>query len=223
MTNKPVKKSDLGKSWMKERSNKPKKIAPEYHLIVSEGTDTEPKYFQSIKEKINKSFPNRINLIIQGMGDNTVNLFNRAKELVDSSHIVFKHVWVVYDKDDFPDKHFDMTVDLCNENSNDETTYHALWSNQCIELWFILHFGFFQANLHRSEYWPKLTEYLRKIKQGEYKKNRDDMYSILRPYLDTAIQNARRLDRMNKGKKPSESAPGTKVYIIMEMLRNYLE
>ena len=41
MTNKPAKKSDLGKSWMKERSNKPKKLAPEYHLIVSEGTDTE--------------------------------------------------------------------------------------------------------------------------------------------------------------------------------------
>lgn len=33
MSLKPPKKSDLDKSWMKARRDKPKKIQPEYHLI----------------------------------------------------------------------------------------------------------------------------------------------------------------------------------------------
>ena len=39
---KPVKKSDAGKSWMRKRRDLKRMIAPEYHLIVSEGTRTEP-------------------------------------------------------------------------------------------------------------------------------------------------------------------------------------
>ena len=42
MSLKPPKKSDLGKSWMKPRRDKNILICPEYHLIVTEGTETEP-------------------------------------------------------------------------------------------------------------------------------------------------------------------------------------
>jgi hypothetical protein len=49
MSLKPPKKTDLNKDWMKSRRDIPKKILPEYHLIVSEGTDTEPNYFGSSK------------------------------------------------------------------------------------------------------------------------------------------------------------------------------
>lgn len=45
MSLKPPKKSDLGKSWMKNRRDKARMIQPEYHLIASEGTETEPQYF----------------------------------------------------------------------------------------------------------------------------------------------------------------------------------
>ena len=40
--------------------------------------------------------------------------------------------------------------------------------------------------------------------------------------MDIAIANAKRLDKQNEGRKPSESAPGTKVYELVEMLRPYL-
>ena len=39
---------------MKKRLDRAIKIQPEYHLIVTEGTDTEPEYFGSIKDVINK-------------------------------------------------------------------------------------------------------------------------------------------------------------------------
>ena len=52
MSRKPLKKSDMGKSWMKPRRDSRQMISPEYHLIVSEGTKTEPTYFEIIKETI---------------------------------------------------------------------------------------------------------------------------------------------------------------------------
>lgn len=64
MSLKPFKKSDLDKGWMKGRRDKPIKIQPEYHLIITEGTNTEPAYFGAMKEIINNSYPDRIQLNI---------------------------------------------------------------------------------------------------------------------------------------------------------------
>ena len=152
MSRKPPKKSDLGKSWMKPSRDSRQMISPEYHLIVSEGTKTEPKYFEKIKE----------------------------------------------------------------------TIYHPIWSNQCIELWFLLHFMFLQADLHRDAYCPKLTECLKSKELGIYYKNRTDMFDVLLPYMDDAIRNAKMLEKINAGRTPSRSAPGTMIHHLMEILKPYL-
>lgn len=222
MSLKPLKKSDLDKNWMKARRDKPKKIQPEYHLIVTEGTDTEPAYFGAMKDIINSSYPDRIHLNVHGAGDNTLSLFQKAKQMASSSANGYKHVWIVYDTDDFPADHINKTAQLCIDESTEETTYHAIWSNQCIELWLLLHFSFMQSDLHRSSYWPKLTEILNSQGLGEYEKNRTDMYQILYPYMDAAIANAEKLDKINIGKLPSAAAPGTKVYVLVEKLKPYL-
>ena len=222
MSLKPPKKSDLNKSWMKTKPDRTIKIHPEYHLIVTEGTDTEPAYFGAIKEIINKRYPEKIHLDVSGEGDNTISLLGRAKLLAGNNSNVYKHVWIVYDTDDFPADHIDCVLQLCVENSTEETTFHAIWSNQCIELWFLLHFSFIQSDIHRTEYWPKLTEHLKQIGAGEYMKNRKDMYQILYPYMNYAIGNAKRLNALNEGKLPSKAAPGTKVYELIEVLKSYL-
>lgn len=207
---------------MKKKPDRAIKIHPEYHLIVTEGTDTEPAYFGAIKEIINKRYPEKIHLDVSGEGDNTISLFGRAKLLAGNNSNVYKHVWIVYDTDDFPADHIDRVLQLCVENSTEETTFHAIWSNQCIELWFLLHFSFMQSDIHRTEYWPKLTEHLKQIGAGEYMKNRKDMYQILYPYMNYAIGNAKRLNSLNEGKLPSKAAPGTKVYELIEVLKPYL-
>lgn len=222
MSLKPPKKSDLDKNWMKARRDIPKKIQPEYHLIITEGTDTEPTYFGAMKDIINSSYPDRIQINVHGAGDNTLSLFQKAKKMASASANGYKHIWVVYDTDDFPTEHINKTVQLCTNESNEETTYHAIWSNQCIELWFLLHFSFMQSDLHRSSYWPKLTEMLTFQGFSEYTKNRTDMYQILFPYMDTAIANAKKLDKINADKLPSASAPGTKVHLLVEKLKPYL-
>ena len=222
MSRKPPKKSDMGKSWMKPRRDSHQMISPEYHLIVSEGTKTEPAYFEKIKETIDKKYRDRIHLDISGKGYNTVSLFNRAVQDDSLSSNVYKHVWLVYDKDDFPPENFDRTAELCAAASTDETRYHPIWSNQCIELWFLLHFMFLQADLHRDEYLPKLTECLKARNLGNYYKNRTDMFIILRPYLDEAIQNAEKLEQINQSRNPSKCAPGTMVHRLIKTLKPYL-
>lgn len=222
MSLKPPKKSDLNKTWMKKRPDRVIKIQPEYHLIVTEGTKTEPAYFNSIKDIINKKYPKKIQLDISGEGVPTLALFKKAKKLVKNSPNIYKHVWIVYDTDDFPAIQIDQVVQLCHDTSTEETTYHAIWSNQCIELWFLLHFTFIQSDIHRFEYYPKLTAYLKQNGVDAYEKNREDMYNILKPYMDNAIKNAIRLDELNCDKLPSQSAPGTKVYKLIEMLKPYL-
>ena len=207
---------------MKSRRDKPKKIQPEYHLIITEGTGTEPAYFGAMKDIINSTYSERIQLTIHGTGDNTLNLFQKARQIASASTNGYKHVWIVYDTDDFPADHINKTAVLCATESTEETTFHAIWSNQCIELWFLLHFSFIQSDLHRSSYWPKLTEILSAQGFGKYEKNRTDMYKILFPYMDTAIANAEKLDIINSGKLPSASAPGTKIHTLVNKLRPYL-
>jgi len=174
MSHKPVKKSDQSKSWMKPRRDKKILAKPEYHLIVSEGTKTEPNYFKGLVAEIN-----------QGHGKGRI------------------HIKI--------------------EDPDDCVSYHALWSNQCVELWFLLHFSYFQSDIHRDEYKPILDKHLSNFEHGKYKKNRTDIYHILRPHLGTAIRNAKLLAKSHTNKVPSKNTPGTKVFEIFEALSVYLK
>lgn len=222
MSLRPPKKSDSNKEWMSKRIERKKKIHPEYHLIITEGTKTEPNYFNAIKNLINLNYSEKIHLEIVGAGDNTINLFEKAKQLVKDNPNGYKHVWIIYDTDDFPKDRIDVVPDLCKNESDSDCKYHAIWSNQCVELWFLLHFSFMHSDLHRDEYKSKLSEKLNVIGAGDYHKNREDMFLILKDYIDVAVKNAKQLDMMNSGKTPSKSAPGTKVFELIEKLKPYM-
>lgn len=219
----PLKRSDQNKEWNQGRNRKKVLIQPEYQLIITEGTDTEPNYFNAMAGIVNFRYPNKINVKVEGIGDNTLSLLEKARKRVADSPNVIKHIWVVYDTDDFPADHINRTATLCEQYSDDDIQYHAIWSNQCIELWFLLHFGFYHTDIHRNEYWPKLSEWLVSMGCGEYTKDRKDMYEILRPYMDAAIANASRLEDINNGRTPSSSAPGTRVHELVQHLKPYLD
>ena len=79
-----------------------------------------------------------------------------------------------------------------------------------------------QSDIHRSSYWYKLTGILDARGHGIYEKNRKDLYEVLRPHMETAIANAKKLEAINEGKHPSDSSPGTMVHFLVEKLRPYL-
>lgn len=220
MAGSSVQKARFG--WINSRVVRKVEIRPEYNIIVTEGTKTEPYYFEGFQEKINQKCRGRIELKIYGEGRNTLSLLKKAVEYVRDSGNVIKHVWIVYDKDDFPDDKFNETAFICAGLSNENITYHAIWSNECVELWFLLHFEYFNKKVSRAHYFPILSGYLKKLTGKEYTKNRKDMFEVLYPRMDAAILNAKKLKKTHKSALPSERAPGTEVYKLVEYLKKYI-
>lgn len=62
MSKKTIKKSDASKDWIQKRKNRKIESKLEYHLIVCEGTETEPNYFEAIKSKIKKQRNDKITI-----------------------------------------------------------------------------------------------------------------------------------------------------------------
>lgn len=85
MSLKPPKKSDIGKKWMKTRRDKSILLRPEYHLIVTEGTATEPQYFETVKDIVNSQYRDKIQLEVYGEGNNTLNLLEKAIDRVNKN------------------------------------------------------------------------------------------------------------------------------------------
>jgi len=83
-------------------------------------------------------------------------------------------------------------------------------------------FAYHQEDVHRTGYKPMLDKCLNSIGSEDYKKNRDDIYAVLRPYLFTAIENAKRLKAYHNNPAPSKNAPGTNVFEIFDVLSVYL-
>ena len=106
---------------------------------------------------------------------------------------------------------------------NPELQYHAAWSNECIEFWFLLHFAYYTSNNHRAEYISFLNDKFRELGVGKYQKNMKNIFEILmekgNPKL--AIRYAKRIIKEGEGRTPTEIAPGTKVYELVEELGKY--
>lgn len=218
-------------NWYNKKRNKSILIQPEQHLIVCQGEKTEPNYFKGIETKINNKYKNKISIEILSDNVSCMELLETAKEKVKTDkrkQIKYKHVWLVYDKDDFPSDEFDNIlpkIDAVNEKNkeNDEPEYHVLWSNQCIEFWFLIHFIDLRVNIDRKAYIDKLSENFKKYKiKGKYIKNDSQIYKKLEKYQDDAIRRAEKIIKENKEKTPSNITPGTKVYEIIKYLKAYL-
>ena len=153
-------------------------------------------------------------------------VISMAERYVKENIIKKGQIWCVYDKDSFPPEHFNGVEHRARQLSrnNPDLQYHAAWSNECIELWFLLHFAYYTSNNHRTEYISFLNDKFRKLGIGKYQKNMRDIFEILMKYgnLKLAIRYAKRIIKDGEGKTPTEIAPGTKVYELVEELVKYL-
>ena len=136
---------------------------PYRYLIICEGGKTEPNYFEGIKKRINSRYLGYVNVIerieidIDGTGRNTQDLVRYAIKRRSQSEIPYDHTWVIFDKDDFTDEQFNNAIIQANDNG-----INAGWSNEAIELWFLLHFEFMNTAIGREQYIEKLDEHFKK-------------------------------------------------------------
>jgi hypothetical protein len=212
---KSIKITDKKAPWYQHKIKRRFRNRPfrKHFLIVCEGTRTEPNYFEAIARNLPRHM---IELNVQGEGANTLSLVQRARELRDDrtkKSFPFDEVWVVFDKDDFPECNFDNAI-----TSAQSDQIRCAWSNQAFELWYVLHFEYRNTGMHRDEYRGCLSRYL-----GEtYQKNDPEMYNKVNLLGDesSAILNANRLCQ-NATHPPSSANPCTTVHLLIQILNKY--
>lgn len=174
--------------------------------IYSEGEVTEPQYFTSIKRELRLP---EVHIELIGTGFNTISLVKHVltERGVQNDESEW---WVVFDKDD----HVNFNQAIQNAEASG---LKVAYSNECFELWFILHFEYLQTALGGARFKDKLTGLL----SAKYKKNMD-VYTLIKGRESEAIRNARNLEKMhddNSATSKQDRVPSTTVYKLVERLR----
>lgn len=210
----------------KVRKEAVRDLIPYRILIVCEGEKTEPGYFKTLKDLLEVKFRDLVDLKkvnlkelieIDGSGKNTKSLVRHTLRLKAQASIPFGHVWCVFDKDSFTNEQFNSAI--INAEKED---IEVAWSNEAIELWFLLHFEYISTGITRYQYIDKLNYISKSIGLGKYEKNMDGIYNILKEYgsQDFAIGNAKRL--LKDGFNYADMKPATTVYKLIELLEGLL-
>ena len=212
-----------------------------YYLIVCEGEETEPNYFNSIAAQLPKEMVNRIT--VKGVGKNTLHLIEDAKAEIAKRRAAglpdYYYVWLVFDRDEFPSDHFNRTIEeaaaIDERNaklppkSRRSEHWRCAWSNEAFELWYVLHFREqLGGPVSRTQYQKMLEEAVRTCtseKDFSYKKNDPQMFARLKGRTPDAISRAERtLERQlnAKGTAYADMNPATRVHELVKSLMAYM-
>jgi RloB-like protein len=175
-------------------------------LIVCEGKKTEPYYFKSFR------VPKAV-VAIEGAAGDPTRLVNSTYKLANEDE--YDQVWCVFDRDEGA-----WTAQNFNNALQNAKTYgfHVAYSNECFELWYILHFEFLNTGLPRSDYEDKLSELL----GTKYRKNDSTIYQQLLAKQQIAIKYAQKLIESYNSIDPERNNPSTTVHLLVEALNKFL-
>jgi len=163
------------------------------------------------------SFPidaDRFEVRVEGTGMNTDSLVEdaiRAKLDAEKRRTPFNEVWCVFDRDDFPLEKYERAFTLARNEG-----IKIAWANEAFEFWYLLHFDYFDRALIRADYKRKLAD-----REIEYDKADRTMYARLQEKQQTALRNARKLQRHwneNGKSRPHCENPSTSIHVLVEYL-----
>ncbi len=195
-----------------------------FFLIVCEGEKTEPNYFESLKNDLPKGVLDVYDFKIVGNGHNTVSLVKSAMTLRDKwqaqTNRTVDKLWIVFDKDSFSDQSFNLAIQTCLANS---PSVDCAWTNEAFELWYLLHFHYYNTGISRKQYQDLIEDNFKKkgLKDYVYQKNSTEMYSLLETYAsrENAIKNAVNLEKLYvRQQNYSVQNPCTMVYKLVTEL-----
>lgn len=150
---KNIKFTDRNKSWNKqsmEQNAYDNESFEQSFLIVCEGQNTEPRYFKSFPVKTAK-------VTTFGLGSSKTKLVEMVIGLKKEDSQ--EEIWVVFDMDIQRENAEKIKIDYENaialaESENIKVAY----SNDAFELWFLLHYQYFDNQWTRYEYYDKLSK-----------------------------------------------------------------
>ena len=193
----------------KERISRNISPKGERWYIYSEGKETEPNYLNGLFKCVDKE---KINPIIEGLGMVSLSLVNDVIE--KEKDIIIDHkTFVLFDKDDNSNNNFNLAIDNAKHNN-----IIPLWSNECFELWLLLHFNYMDSNISRYDYYEKLKSL---TKSKKYEKNMDNIFEEVNGINGAlkAYKNAKKLYKTYKSKSYKDMAPCTTVFILIDEIK----
>jgi len=136
-----------------------------------------------------------------------------------------RQIWCVFDRDDrgLPgeDEDFDDAVRLATEHG-----LHVAYSNDAFELWFCLHDHYIDTQLHRKQFYERLSKRIG-FNYEDHGKEKDfakSLYELFLPLQAKAIQHAERLHKVYEAEpKFSRHNPCTTVYQLVTALNKCLK
>lgn len=233
MSLKPLKKTDAGKPWSRRKDRKnAHREERQYILVASEDGKSSVYYFEALNEML-KNHSAMVGVIPKGTGRNTQSLIdfvkkNRKRWLREVQEDIaiddFNEIWVAFDYDDFPKHKFDNAINSAHANG-----FHAAWSNECFELWYLLHFTDRVSAVSRQDIYDALTKALNlKKNYTEYKGEEGKVVvhekMVDNPNVSQAIKRANKLYNNFCAAKipPHKGNPCTKVFELVEKLLKQL-
>lgn len=157
-------------------------------------------------------------IIVEGVGCNTLSLVKKTIKILKDEQkkgFFYNQVLSVFDRDDHPIEQFNNAFHLAKKKK-----IKIAYSNQAFELWYLLHFQFFDSALSRRDYYPRLSKHL----GFKYNKNSKAIYKSILDKQNTAIKNAKTLiEKYGDDFNPETSNPSTSVFELVEELNKYLK
>jgi hypothetical protein len=213
-------------------------------LIITEGKNTEPSYFEHFKLS-------SAEIKAIGVGDNTFSLVEKAIRIRDEENEKrirekkepFNFVWCVFDADPKPDNPQQLTNFINGINLARRNCIEVAYSNQAFEYWLILHFEDHQGGaMPRTDYNDKINSYLRPLGcyyDGKEKGSKiidanffEIMLSIVRTtregkkitLQDEAVSRAKRILKFHtdNATSPEKAESSTTVFELVELLNRYI-
>jgi hypothetical protein len=196
---------------------KKKYIRPDpFFIIVCEGKVTEPDYFKGFPYycKLGTGYSHAAVYIVPDAGQHekvVAKAYKEWKNLNEKYQTISPdNVWCVFDCDGKPEC-LNRAIQAAKSKK-----FNAIYSVQCFELWFLLHFQMVTGAIHKSEYDKKISDYL----GINYTHGTTGMYNMLKERQGFAIQTARQLWERKKLINELEGDPITNVFSLVEALNS---
>lgn len=165
--------------FSRERKSNTRQMAIRF-LIISEDKKSSVDYFKAIIQAAQEACEGSEvvgidpKTVVKGCGMGTRRLLEEAKSIRQRAVIPFDRYWLVFDKDDF----LDFTEAICEAQKED---FQVAWSNECFELWYLLHFRYQNTPITREKCLRALEQEIQQRGKSSfrYSKGCTDMYALL--------------------------------------------
>lgn len=185
-----------------------------YYLIVTDTEKTERNYVEGLKDSLPED--SRSKIVIKYMNERTNSMVDRCLE-AQRMDPQYRDAWIIFDRDEV--SNFDQII-----LSAKEKRIKAAWSNPCIEIWFLAHFGIMPVTTGSVQCCGKFEDVYLKSTGRKYLKSDFNIYKLLNQYGDEIkaihLAESRYKYFINDfGLIPSKMNPSSTLYLLVKELK----